>query len=473
MSFETHECIIVGSGFVGTEIALYQQNSDQDFLHLEPSLHNRSAFSFDSIQGVFDANLAQKTIGLGGGANVWGNGMCFPTVENFFGDLSKINWHQLSAKHTKNDLKNLVTRPLSKTFRHSKRVLKSFRSLINNDHFLIEKHGYAGGKFGSSGWKNRSITQLKQGVLACKITCINFNINSQFWELTIVNSDKVETTLATKTLIFASGTLMNAFLVHLATGQNNFPLGSHFSALVGEVHLNKPQKIEKLLQTWHKNETEFSTISLSHQFRLTHLLPHSAIRFHPITELKLKDRWREIRQRPRPTLLISFLREACYHVFTGKYFYDQFQIHLLVDVPLSRDNFIEFNSTENCKARINLQHTNASIRGSRILLEQFLNSMSQSKKCKSINVSCVSHGVFDLSKYHALDWQDTAHYFGTIPMSDDLEQGTVNGFFELNGSSGIFVVGNSCFPTGSHSHPTLLSVLLAKIFCRIALKTTR
>ena len=39
-------------------------------------------------------------------------------------------------------------------------------------------------------------------------------------------------------------------------------------------------------------------------------------------------------------------------------------------------------------------------------------------------------------------------------------------FFELNGSEGIFVLGNSSFPTGSHSHPTLLAVLLAKIFCR-------
>ena len=171
--------------------------------------------------------------------------------------------------------------------------------------------------------------------------------------------------------------------------------------------------------------------------------------------------------------MISFLYEALYHLFTGKYFYDQFQIHLLVDVPLSKENFIEFNSTEHRAARINLQHTSNSILGSRMLLEKFSTSMSKSKKCKSIKIDCINDGTFEESKYFALDWQDTAHYFGTIPMSDNSEQGTVNEVFELNGSNGIFVVGNSCFPTGSHSHPTLLSVLLAKIFCRITLKLVR
>lgn len=473
MVLKAHEFIIIGSGFVGTEISLSLQSSDLDFLLLEPSLHDRSAFHFEFIEGVFDPNLAQRTIGLGGGANVWGNGLCLPTAENFFGDHSKINWHQLSAKYTTNDLRGLLARHPHKTFRHPKRVLKSFRRLIQNDDFLIEKHGYAGGEFGSSGWENRSIELLADDVLACNILGIKFDPLSQFWEINIEDNNKIKTALSTRKLIFASGTLMNAFLVHLATGQSIFSLGSHFSAVIGIVKLNRPQRIEKLLQTWHKNETEFSTISLSHQYRLTHSLPHSAIRFHPITEIKLRYRWKEVRRQPRPTLLISFLHEALYHLFTGKYFYDQFQIHLLVDVPLQKENFIEFNSTNHRSTRINLQHTSVSILGSRMLLEKFLSSMSNSRKCESIKIDCIEDETFDESKYSALDWQDTAHYFGTIPMSDNFEHGTVDGFFELNGSTGLFVVGNSCFPTGSHSHPTLLSVLLAKIFCRITLKLVR
>ena len=473
MQSQTHEHVIVGSGFVGTEIALFLQRSHLDFLILEPSLHGQSAFSYNSTDGVFDPNLAQRTIGLGGGANVWGNGLCLPTVENFFGDHSKINWHQLFAKYTSNDLRGLLEQHPHKTFRHPKRVLKSFRRLVQNDDFLIEKHGYAGGEFGSSGWENRSIELFRDDVLDCNILGIKFDPLSQFWKIDIEDSNKIKTALSTRKLIFASGTLMNAFLVHLATGQSIFSLGSHFSAVIGIVKLNRRQRIEKLLQTWHKNETEFSTISLSHQFRLTHSLPHSAIRFHPITEINLRDRWKEVRRRPVPTKLVSFLHEALYHLFTGKYFYDQFQIHLLVDVPLQKENFIEFNSNNHRSARINLQHTSISILGSRILLEEFLTSMSKSRKCESIKIDCISDGTFEESKYFDLDWQDTAHYFGTIPMSDNFERGTVDEFFKLNGSNGIFVVGNSCFPTGSHSHPTLLSVLLAKIFCRITLNLTQ
>ena len=92
--------------------------------------------------------------------------------------------------------------------------------------------------------------------------------------------------------------------------------------------------------------------------------------------------------------------------------------------------------------------------------------MSESRTCESVKIQCVLDGNFDEAKYRAMDWLDTAHYFGTVPMSDNNQQGTVNEFFELNGSEGIFVLGNSSFPTGSHSHPTLLTVLLAKIFCR-------
>ena len=196
MVLKTRDFIIVGSGFVGTEIALSLQNSNLDFLLLEPSLHGKSAVHFDFVEGVFDPNLAQRTIGLGGGANVWGNGLCLPTAENFFGDHSKINWHQLSAKYTTNDLMGLLVRHPHKTFRHPKRVLKRFRRLIQNDDFLIEKHGYAGGEFGSSGWDNRSIDQLKNGVLACNILGIKYDPQSQIWEVNIEDSNKIETTLS-------------------------------------------------------------------------------------------------------------------------------------------------------------------------------------------------------------------------------------------------------------------------------------
>lgn len=124
MQSQTYEHVIVGSGFVGTEIALFLQRSHIDFLILEPSVHGQSAFSYNSVDGVFDPNLAQRTIGLGGGANVWGNGLCFPTVENFFGDNSQFNWHRLSTKFTVNDLENLLSRHPRRAFGYKKEFSK-------------------------------------------------------------------------------------------------------------------------------------------------------------------------------------------------------------------------------------------------------------------------------------------------------------------------------------------------------------
>ena len=70
-------------------------------------------------------------------------------------------------------------------------------------------------------------------------------------------------------------------------------------------------------------------------------------------------------------------------------------------------------------------------------------------------------------------WADTAHYFGTVPMhhfetvqglSDKSQFCTVSNNFELNGSPGIYVIGNSSFPQGGHGHPTAMTVSLANVF---------
>ena len=66
---------------------------------------------------------------------------------------------------------------------------------------------------------------------------------------------------------------------------------------------------------------------------------------------------------------------------------------------------------------------------------------------------------------HVLRWFDTAHYFGTLPMtSTNGNQLSVNSDFGIREFPGIYCLGSSAFPTGGHSHPTLAAVMTAVQF---------
>jgi hypothetical protein len=465
---DTYEHIVIGTGFVGIEIAKFLDDFGKNFLAIEPGIRGTSAFEFNSVDGVFDPVLAFRTIGLGGGANVWGNGLCLPTVHNFFTDSTPLAWRHLLDEFKPEDIIELVSKHARNTFTNSRGTLRKFRKIFNADNFLFEKHGYAGGTFGGPGWGKSSINQVNQFILENTIINIERDESLGLWKLTTADREGKCRTFHTKILIFAAGTLMNAYLVYLASGISRFPIGNHFSAVIGEIRLKIPKNIDNLLQTWGKNETEFVTVSLPREFRVNRSIPHSAIRFHPITETRIVDRWKELLTNPKLKKSIYLIYESLYFCITRKQFYDRFQIHLLVDVPLSDNNYFEFDPISNA-VNITLQHTDESISGSKNLLEQFFSAIAESSLIQDFEIKCFSDDCFDRDKFLMMEWSDTAHYFGTIPVSDDNCHGTVNKFFELNGSKGLFVLGNSSFPTGSHSHPTLLSVLLAKVFCRISL----
>jgi choline dehydrogenase-like flavoprotein len=62
----------------------------------------------------------------------------------------------------------------------------------------------------------------------------------------------------------------------------------------------------------------------------------------------------------------------------------------------------------------------------------------------------------------ALSWSDAAHYFGTIPIRKSVfGELVVNPKYGIDGYEGLYAVGASAFPGGSHAHPTYLSVCLA------------
>jgi hypothetical protein len=59
---------------------------------------------------------------------------------------------------------------------------------------------------------------------------------------------------------------------------------------------------------------------------------------------------------------------------------------------------------------------------------------------------------------------DAAHYWGSLPMMKSLpsrKQSVVDKTFELKNLRGVFALGASSFPLGSHGHPTFLAMLTA------------
>jgi choline dehydrogenase-like flavoprotein len=73
--------------------------------------------------------------------------------------------------------------------------------------------------------------------------------------------------------------------------------------------------------------------------------------------------------------------------------------------------------------------------------------------------------LLNLIDADALSWSDAAHYFGTIPMRKSvLGELVVNPKYGIVGYEGLYAVGASAFPRGSHAHPTYLSVCLAMDF---------
>jgi hypothetical protein len=60
-----------------------------------------------------------------------------------------------------------------------------------------------------------------------------------------------------------------------------------------------------------------------------------------------------------------------------------------------------------------------------------------------------------------VDWHDAAHYFGTKAIGSEPFQG-VDGDCGLHGMKGVYVLGSTTLPFGSHGHPTLLAMFQAR-----------
>jgi choline dehydrogenase-like flavoprotein len=136
-------------------------------------------------------------------------------------------------------------------------------------------------------------------------------------------------------------------------------------------------------------------------------------------------------------------------------------VRLMTDQPADESsNYFEITGIKNGNwtGRIKLELDPKVSGDSDVLIQTFNRSLEQSRYIKKGNRLSLREN-FQVPENI---WRDTGHYYGSVPVGLlNSYQTTGDENLQLNGFTNIFVIGASCFPIGSHGHPTKLIMDLA------------
>jgi hypothetical protein len=474
---QPYECVIVGTGFVGTTIANTLDEYGVNYLLLEPSLAESSLFNFGYVSDNVDLDLIQKTIRIGGGIQVWGGGLTNPTAEHFFDNNSEQDWNNLGSLNRSTGGQTLATELASGRFIFTKSESRRIKRIFGlaESSLVPEKHRYLGGTFGSPEKYRFLQPHNIENLMTADLVDITLDSPDGFHRVSVRGADGRIDDIYCRRLIFAAGTIGNAYLTFLATGNNSFQIGNHLSAIVGTVYFRDPRRITSFLQTWNPDETSFITLSLPLSIRRSLELGHSGIRFHPIPPPPLKS---EI-QRTFISFVRSFfspkslkpliwrLTDLIYFIVSRKRLNYGMQIHILADVSLNKSNSLEFDYTTNpTLASLEITLDEDCLKELTELMQRLILGLSSGTNIFKFDVPCYFDGEVSTQLLTKYDWLDSAHYFGSLPMGGNIPNQSVNIDFTIDGQKNVRAIGASSFPIGNHGHPTLLTILLAKTFSR-------
>jgi choline dehydrogenase-like flavoprotein len=136
-------------------------------------------------------------------------------------------------------------------------------------------------------------------------------------------------------------------------------------------------------------------------------------------------------------------------------------VRMMTDQPADESsNYFEITGIKNGKwtGRVKLELDPKVSGDSEVLIQTLNRSLEQSRYMKKGTKLSLSE---DFQVPESI-WRDAGHYYGSVPVGLlNSYQPTVDGNLQLNGFTNIFVIGASCFPIGSHGHPTKLIMDLA------------
>ena len=456
MAIET-DILIIGSGFTASILAKLLKKKKINFEILDISEQLKVEYESND-KSFFDPELAKKTGRIFGGVKVWGNSVTFPSDKNFFSRGGK-KWLKIGKEIKKFHLHTFIPKLTIQNNRVKKKIKKRLSKLVPNynEHLVVEVHGYALGPSEAKGFEN-CIDSVYQG----NIIYINDDAGKTN-AISFLHSEGNVETIKFKVVVLASGTIGNALLVNRFTGAQKFHLGNHISTTIGNFTFKSPQNLNSIYQSFAKKEKSFVTFSLDAEREQVYSDHYGAVRLIPNRKQSLIALWKrtidQLKLSPYsvPELKnITFLIiETVSRILFGKRLDWSYKLRLIGEIPLSKTEGLEvlFQDEFNAKIRVNLLLNKKVEEDFKLLIQTYTQRVANSAEyLQPINIS------LDLSNTL---WNDSGHYFGTIPIGLASDFPTVDENLLLNGSKSIYVLGNSAHPVGSHGHPTGLSILLA------------
>jgi hypothetical protein len=443
------DVILIGTGFCGSTIANFLEDKSLTVRVIEPSSFQTPIMFTKTVDSVFSDNQANKTSGLGGGSTVWGKAITHPNNKNWFIERGNTVWEQLCEVLGTISLSSEMNIPNPK-LGNSKFVNSNLPNLKGR--FYEEIGLYAGDELGEA--NTFSLPKFNQSYLL-HATVLDLKVNANNYAVTIRDENGTTREIRCKYLVLASGTFLNACFYSLISGQKEFPLSNHFAADFGKIVLKKPITVRDGVQTYASGEKAFSTFTALD-------LSQDAVR-RPNTSIRLQANHLLVGRKRIVLALLKFeffyffktILPFMFAKFKGARLVDNLVIRVIADQDLIERNKMTVLSFRDgtFRAEITLKIEEQISLDAHRAAKEFIEIVSSSKMVRSVN-------LFDV---HEIAWEDPAHYFGTTPIGLDSYRSSLTSNSESLLYPGLYILGNSSFPVGSHGHPTLLAMQLSMV----------
>jgi hypothetical protein len=457
-----HRVLIIGTGFTASVIYKSLKNKNIVVQCVQPNISNESIVNFDITPGsVFDEQLFNSNTQVGGGISQWGHAITFPSAQNFFLQSNNLEWTEIEKKVSEIDFETIFgIHPTNIVATHLvENIMPNYESILN-----VEQHSYSGGKYGNKD-PETFIEPIKEYTLG-RIISIAYNDKKTLYKIEILGDQGKKSLIECETLIFAAGAILNACLTSMITGNSIFPIGNHFSKRIAKINFTKPLNLRHIAQTYAKDDMHFLTFVLKDNV-LQKSSSNSSIRLQieSSNKMEIYRMIKGISSFNSVARVCSFMIKSVLIFLRGGVRETQSAIvRMMIDQPLNEINHLEITQKPdglfNCK--ITLQIDELTAKHAINLQKEFLDILMKSKFVKSVNICSDNSEMHSTgsTSFDVSDWNDTAHYFGSVPMRSKSKTVYVDQEFQLNGFKELYVVGNSTFPIGSHGHPTFLNMCL-------------
>lgn len=449
--------MIVGTGFAAHYTASHLEQKDT--LLIQPRVHGSEILHVSATQdSVFESEQVSKAKDIGGGKQVWGGAITYPSAQNYFIESENSLWSKIGREILEHKQDSAPT-----IFPGSKKTISEIFP-GSTQRLDLEQHGYIEGEIG----KLSQFQFPREGsyeIIEAAITGIDILPGEQY-SLKLITLDNQESTIEAQIVILAAGNLLNACYSSFLTRQKTFPIGNHCSKKIGKVDFRAPADLKNIAQTYEESETNFITLGnnglqyesqkIANSIRLQvtdTVSPQRAAFDYLIRDFRLSDTW--LKFQIVAAVLKSTLRK--------KRIISTAIVRMMTDLPAihSKNYFEIVKSAEGIwVTRIKLELSSQVIENAQVLIKDLTQEISKSKKLRNLKNRDISLNIDDNSPKYA--WQDAGHYYGSIPVGEpSRDLATVDENLALHGFPNVYSVGSSCFPIGSHGHPTKLIIDLA------------